>query len=252
MLPKDKYTVFDRKVKRYRKGIHSTYDVVEEEVGGLTKSRSTQVDQSQSEAQPAGFLDGLFAGFVETIECTLCASKRYASNTALRRDTQDAYFDFIFSCDATVVKRAPSPSTERHSLDFHFSVLWLLSIYDSPHLQHVVPSCFHYYPRNPCDRSLDSHPYPRGSTGSSHIKFYLHLAGASFAGGVCQLFHVSHLVPTAGAVTCTWPNLQSPTNLPLLATPQFPNPPSPFLASDISIYIPSPRRFSYLTVLTTL
>jgi len=23
MLPKDKYTVFDRKVKRYRKGIHS-------------------------------------------------------------------------------------------------------------------------------------------------------------------------------------------------------------------------------------
>jgi hypothetical protein len=25
MLPKDKYTVFDRKVKRYRKGIHSTF-----------------------------------------------------------------------------------------------------------------------------------------------------------------------------------------------------------------------------------
>lgn len=25
MLPKDKYTVFDRKVKRYRKGIHSEY-----------------------------------------------------------------------------------------------------------------------------------------------------------------------------------------------------------------------------------
>lgn len=24
MLPKDKYSVFDRKVKRYRKGIHST------------------------------------------------------------------------------------------------------------------------------------------------------------------------------------------------------------------------------------
>lgn len=24
MLPKDKYTIFDRKVKRYRKGIHST------------------------------------------------------------------------------------------------------------------------------------------------------------------------------------------------------------------------------------
>lgn len=25
MLPKDKYTMFDRKVKRYRKGIHSTF-----------------------------------------------------------------------------------------------------------------------------------------------------------------------------------------------------------------------------------
>jgi hypothetical protein len=25
MLPKDKYTLFDRKAKRYRKGIHSTY-----------------------------------------------------------------------------------------------------------------------------------------------------------------------------------------------------------------------------------
>lgn len=27
MLPKDKYTVFDRKVKRYRKGIHSEWPV---------------------------------------------------------------------------------------------------------------------------------------------------------------------------------------------------------------------------------
>jgi hypothetical protein len=27
MLPKDKYSVFDRKVKRYRKGIHSTSDM---------------------------------------------------------------------------------------------------------------------------------------------------------------------------------------------------------------------------------
>lgn len=26
MLPKDKYTVFDRKVKRYRKGIHSKWN----------------------------------------------------------------------------------------------------------------------------------------------------------------------------------------------------------------------------------
>lgn len=25
MLPKDKYTIFDRKAKKYRKGIHSTF-----------------------------------------------------------------------------------------------------------------------------------------------------------------------------------------------------------------------------------
>lgn len=28
MLPKDKYTVFDRKVKRYRKGIHSEWHFI--------------------------------------------------------------------------------------------------------------------------------------------------------------------------------------------------------------------------------
>ena len=26
MLPKDKYTIFDRKEKKYRKGIHSTFE----------------------------------------------------------------------------------------------------------------------------------------------------------------------------------------------------------------------------------
>lgn len=30
MLPKDKYTIFDRKEKKYRKGIHSTLDQAEE------------------------------------------------------------------------------------------------------------------------------------------------------------------------------------------------------------------------------
>lgn len=33
MLPKDKYTVFDRKVKRYRKGIHSECDWIEAVIG---------------------------------------------------------------------------------------------------------------------------------------------------------------------------------------------------------------------------
>lgn len=34
MLPKDKYTVFDRKVKRYRKGIHSTWSRREDDMRG--------------------------------------------------------------------------------------------------------------------------------------------------------------------------------------------------------------------------
>lgn len=35
MLPKDKYTVFDRKVKRYRKGIHSEFFKPNDTCGGL-------------------------------------------------------------------------------------------------------------------------------------------------------------------------------------------------------------------------
>lgn len=72
MLAKDKYTVFDRKVKRYRKGIHSTSfpgsgfqaelcrtgEGVRRRGNGLslTLYRGTQVDESEPEAQPAGFL----------------------------------------------------------------------------------------------------------------------------------------------------------------------------------------------------
>jgi hypothetical protein len=63
MLPKDKYTVFDRKVKRYRKGIHSTfiYDVVEGSIREkLTWSRGTKVDEGQSETEPSRFLAHLW------------------------------------------------------------------------------------------------------------------------------------------------------------------------------------------------
>lgn len=62
MLPKDKYSVFDRKVKRYRKGIHSTcwrggdFSTVRE---GLTDCRGAEVDESQPETQSSGFLDDL-------------------------------------------------------------------------------------------------------------------------------------------------------------------------------------------------
>ena len=73
MLPKDKYTVFDRKVKRYRKGIHSKWQIIwnrtadalggrNRELGGqyecvLTACRGTQVDEGQPKTQSPGFLD---------------------------------------------------------------------------------------------------------------------------------------------------------------------------------------------------
>lgn len=51
MLPKDKYTVFDRKVKRYRKGIHSelfSYFIVKigmVDVGTRFGSRGLRFDE---------------------------------------------------------------------------------------------------------------------------------------------------------------------------------------------------------------
>jgi hypothetical protein len=76
MLPKDKYTVFDRKVKRYRKGIHSEWLLssrrvkvtligcwgrykclrVDEQL--LITCRGTKMDKSQPETQPPRFLNG--------------------------------------------------------------------------------------------------------------------------------------------------------------------------------------------------
>lgn len=73
MLPKDKYSVFDRKVKRYRKGIHSTCGVDELEVlegRQLTKSRGTEVDESQPETQSSWFLDGRVGG-LKKVGCIL-------------------------------------------------------------------------------------------------------------------------------------------------------------------------------------
>ncbi|KAI4937842.1 hypothetical protein J4E85_000279 [Alternaria conjuncta] len=63
MLPKDKYTVFDRKVKRYRKGIHKgelKASAVEYilNLRSLTVHRGAKMDESQSTTQPSGFLDG--------------------------------------------------------------------------------------------------------------------------------------------------------------------------------------------------
>jgi hypothetical protein len=59
MLPKDKYTIFDRKEKRYRKGIHSMLMAQNlQQATSLTCiSRASEVDESQPESQSAWFLD---------------------------------------------------------------------------------------------------------------------------------------------------------------------------------------------------
>jgi hypothetical protein len=63
MLPRDKYTMFDRKEKKYRKGIHSkSPPVPPSEHSSLTdhiSPRAAQVDQSLSTCQPSWFLDHL-------------------------------------------------------------------------------------------------------------------------------------------------------------------------------------------------
>ena len=58
MLPRDKYTMFDRKAKRYRKGIHSMLDLAMlanwKEM--LIGERDPEVDEGQPEDQPSWFL----------------------------------------------------------------------------------------------------------------------------------------------------------------------------------------------------
>ena len=59
MLPKDKYTIFDRKEKRYRKGIHSMLMAqnLQQKTPLTCHSRASKVDESQSKSQSAWFLD---------------------------------------------------------------------------------------------------------------------------------------------------------------------------------------------------
>lgn len=103
MLPKDKYTVFDRKVKRYRKGIHSELhsfprvemglvqlrtrpDIKRAKIGDLnvhafeqmlTDRRGSKVDESQPEVEPLVFERRTMA------LCILYVSLRSASAMAL-------------------------------------------------------------------------------------------------------------------------------------------------------------------------
>lgn len=58
MLPKDKYTMFDRKEKRYRKGIHSMLPSREADGTGNADDgyRTTKVDESVPTSQPPRIL----------------------------------------------------------------------------------------------------------------------------------------------------------------------------------------------------
>jgi hypothetical protein len=58
MLPKDKYTMFDRKAKRYRKGIHSKIDdnIICLSSTDSHSRRIAKVDKSFAKTQPPRFL----------------------------------------------------------------------------------------------------------------------------------------------------------------------------------------------------
>lgn len=120
MLPKDKYTLFDRKAKRYRKGIHSTSLSGESRwsVRGLLANdlllyRAAQVDQGFSESQSSWFLSGAHSndadgrmagiskGFIPTVDldsrpCTTFATWLICRPRMLSR-MEDAELDWIWS-----------------------------------------------------------------------------------------------------------------------------------------------------------
>lgn len=59
MVPRDKYTIFDRKEKKYRKAIHSRplWTPIDGESDILTIPRIAQVDESFPARQPSGILE---------------------------------------------------------------------------------------------------------------------------------------------------------------------------------------------------
>lgn len=70
MVPKDKYTIFDKKEKNYRKGIHSMcLDALVWVTGGYADRvchRTAQVDTSEPASQSSGFLKGVS---ITTFDC---------------------------------------------------------------------------------------------------------------------------------------------------------------------------------------
>ena len=67
MLPKDKYTMFDRKAKRYRKGIHSApnHCDITRNLTDFILHRAAQMDPSIAETQPSRLLKGYFEALLE-------------------------------------------------------------------------------------------------------------------------------------------------------------------------------------------
>lgn len=89
MLPRDKYTMFDRKAKRYRKGIHSMFDLAMLADRGdvLIGKRDPEVDEGQPKNQPSWFLsddssdvdEGDYTDELEGcrgIQCDICSKHR--------------------------------------------------------------------------------------------------------------------------------------------------------------------------------
>jgi hypothetical protein len=59
MLPKDKYTIFDRKERRYRKGIHSKSSCRTSLHDAELRCRIAQMDAGQPTGQSSWFLSGV-------------------------------------------------------------------------------------------------------------------------------------------------------------------------------------------------
>lgn len=60
MEPRDKYTLFDRKAKTYRKGVHSAFtgSALWRGIDANISCRGTKMDQSLPASQPSRFLNG--------------------------------------------------------------------------------------------------------------------------------------------------------------------------------------------------
>ena len=81
MLPKDKYTVFDRKVKRYRKGIHSTCERTGYNGGGQRDANVEQRYRSGRESVRDSIL--LVSRRITETRCILTVFIPSASDMAL-------------------------------------------------------------------------------------------------------------------------------------------------------------------------